>query len=69
MFQSLTSALVYDEIDVLNGAVFSWCAERRISLRSQEGVSAASAAIDLYLAGYETQEALLAALNDSDSLN
>lgn len=55
-----------DDMEVLSGALFSWCAERSIGLRSHEGVRVAGAIIDLFLAGYETQDALLGALSDRD---
>ncbi|OJF94113.1 hypothetical protein [Pararhizobium antarcticum] len=56
----------FDDVDALAGALFSWCAERSIRLRSQEGVSAAGAVIDLFLMGHQTQDDLLAALNRRD---
>ncbi|KQV39156.1 MULTISPECIES: hypothetical protein [unclassified Rhizobium] len=56
----------FDDMDALSGALFSWCAERSIRLRSHEGVKAAGAIIDLFLAGYETQDELLGALSDRD---
>ncbi|QFY62076.1 hypothetical protein FZ934_17735 [Rhizobium grahamii] len=55
-----------DDIDVLAGALYSWCAERNIKLRSQQGLSIASIAIDLYHAGHHTQDALLVALHERD---
>lgn len=64
MSHSVTSR---DDVEVLSGALFTWCAERSIRLRSQEGLSVAGAAIDLLLAGYRTQDALLGALADRDS--
>lgn len=51
------------EVDVVASAVFAWCAERRIGLRTQAGVSAASAAISLFESGYRTQDALFHALH------
>jgi hypothetical protein len=54
----------HEEIDILAGALNSWCAERRIRMKSQEGLSAANQAIDLYLAGHRTQDRLLAALRE-----
>lgn len=51
------------EVDVVTSAVFAWCAERRIGLRTQAGVSAASAAIALFESGYRTQDALFHALH------
>jgi hypothetical protein len=67
MSQSATSCTVFDDVDALSGALFSWCAERSIRLRSQEGVSAAGAVIDLFFAGYKTQDELLGALSDRNS--
>ncbi len=55
-----------DDIDVLAGALFAWCAERSIKLKSQEGLSVANIAIDLYDAGYQTQDGLLGALHDHE---
>ena len=67
MSQSATSCAIFDDVDALSGALFSWCAERGVRLRSQEGVSAAGAVIDLFIAGYTTQDELLGALNDRHS--
>ncbi|CAN7368315.1 hypothetical protein [Pararhizobium sp. LjRoot238] len=64
MSQSVTSGVVFDDVEALSGALFSWCAERSIRLRSQEGVSAAGAVIDLFFAGYTTQDEILGALSD-----
>lgn len=63
---SQVHAAAFDDVDVLSGALFSWCAERSIRLRSHEGVRAAGAIIDLFLAGYQTQDSLLGALSDRD---
>ncbi|MDO9415053.1 hypothetical protein [Pararhizobium sp.] len=62
MSQVTQSNCSSDDIDALSGALFSWCAERSIRLRSQEALDAASTAIDLYLAGHQTQDQLLGAL-------
>lgn len=59
-------ALISDDVDVLAGALYSWCAERNIKLRSQQGLSVASMAIDLYHAGHQTQDELLVALHECD---
>lgn len=59
-----TSFAISDDVDALSGALFSFCAERSIRLRSQEGISAAGAVIDLFFAGYTTQDELLGALSD-----
>lgn len=56
-----------DDVDVLAGALYSWCAERNIKLRSQQGLSIANIAIDLYHAGHHTQDELLVALHECDS--
>lgn len=57
--------LYSDDVDVLAGALYSWCAERNIKLSSQAGLTAASKAIDLYHAGHDSQERLLRALYDT----
>ena len=36
MSQSATSCAILDDVDALSGALFSWCAERGVRLRSQE---------------------------------
>ncbi len=59
-------SLQSDDVDVLAGALYSWCAERNIKLRSQQGLSIANIAIDLYHAGHQTQDDLLVALHESD---
>ena len=55
-----------EDIDALAGALYCWCAERSIKIESQEGLAAASVAIDLYLAGYQTQDRLLDALHSRE---
>ncbi|MBB3655765.1 hypothetical protein FHX15_000978 [Rhizobium sp. BK650] len=55
-----------EDVDALAGALYSWCAERNIKLRSQQGLSIASIAIDLYHAGHQTQDALLVALHERE---
>jgi hypothetical protein len=55
-----------EDVDVLAGALYTWCAERNIKLRSQQGLSIASIAIDLYHAGHQTQDELLVALHERD---
>ena len=55
-----------DDVDVLAGALYTWCAERNIKLLSQQGLSIANIAIDLYHAGHQTQDQLLVALHDCD---
>ncbi len=66
MSMMVNAPLYPDDIDVLAGALFAWCAERSIRLQSQEGLSAANLAIDLYNAGYHTQDRLLGALHDHE---
>lgn len=56
--------LYTDDVDVLAGALYAWCAERSIKLESQAGLAAASKAIDLYHAGHHTQDKLLGAMHD-----
>jgi hypothetical protein len=63
MSMMVTAPLYPDDIDVLASALFAWCAERSIKLQSQEGLSAANVAINLYNAGYQTQDQLLGALH------
>jgi hypothetical protein len=55
-----------DDIDVVAGALYAWCAERLIQLHSQEGLCAANIAIGLYDAGYQTADRLLGALHEQD---
>ena len=52
-----------EDVDVLAGALYTWCAERNIKLHSQQGLAIASIAIDLYHAGHQTQDDLLVALH------
>jgi hypothetical protein len=59
--------LYSDEVDVLAGALYAWCAERNIKLSSQAGLAVASKAIDLYHAGHDTQDQLLGALHAFDA--
>ncbi|GGD76833.1 hypothetical protein [Rhizobium anhuiense] len=49
---------------MLRSALDDWCAERRIDIRSVEAQFAASTALDLYQAGYDSREKLLHALRD-----
>ncbi|MBB3315430.1 MULTISPECIES: hypothetical protein [unclassified Rhizobium] len=55
-----------DDVDVLAGALYAWCAEHNIKLRSQQGLAIASIAIDLYHAGHQTQDDLLVALHERE---
>ncbi|MFP5077372.1 hypothetical protein ACLE20_08685 [Rhizobium sp. YIM 134829] len=57
------------EVEIVEAAVLSLCAERSITLRSQAGLGIAGAAIDLFWAGYRTQEALRAALSTGGELS
>ncbi|NKJ04131.1 hypothetical protein [Rhizobium sp. SG741] len=66
MSMMVSAPLYADDIDVLANALFAWCAERNIKLQSQEGLSAANVAINLYDAGYQTQDRLLGALHDHE---
>lgn len=58
--------LCSEEIDILAGALYSWCAEHNIRMHSQAGLAAASKAIDLYHAGYHTRDGLLGALHEDE---
>jgi hypothetical protein len=51
-----------EDVEVLRSALDTWCAERRVNIRSTEAQSAASVALDLYQAGYNDNEKLLTAL-------
>lgn len=62
MSEYATQYAMPEDFDALSGALFAWCAERSILLRSQEALNVASAAIDLFLAGHRTQDQLLGAL-------
>jgi len=66
MSMMVSAPLYADDIDVLANALFAWCAERSIKLQSQEGLSVANVAINLYDAGYQTQDRLLGALHDHE---
>jgi hypothetical protein len=67
MSMMANSQLYSDDVDVLAGALYTWCAERSVKLQSQEGLFAASIAIDLYNAGHQTQDQLLGALYALDT--
>ncbi|MDL2408407.1 hypothetical protein PY650_22700 [Rhizobium calliandrae] len=60
----MVNSPLFDDVDILAGALYAWCAERSINLHSQEGLSAANVAINLYDAGYQTQDRLLGALHE-----
>lgn len=66
MSMMVNSPLYPDDVDILAGALYAWCAERSIKLQSQEGLSAANVAIGLYDAGYQTQDQLLGALHQHE---
>lgn len=66
MSMIVTSPLHSEEVDILAGALYSWCAEHNIKMTSQAGLSAASKAIDLYHAGYHTRDKLLGALHGDE---
>jgi hypothetical protein len=51
-----------EDLDILRHALDAWCAEKRIDIKSSEAHIAASAALDLYQAGYNDGERLLLAL-------
>jgi hypothetical protein len=64
----INSAFYPEDLDVLRNALDAWCAERRVDIRSVEAQSAASAALDLYQAGHNSQERLLTALKERKGL-
>ena len=64
MSMIVTSPLSSDDIDVLASALYAWCAERSVKLHSQQGLSVANIAINLYDAGHQTQDKLLGALHE-----
>ncbi|WFR99540.1 hypothetical protein PR016_10180 [Rhizobium tumorigenes] len=65
MTMLIQTPICSDEVDVLAGALYSWCAEREIKLSSQAGLAVANRAIDLLHAGHRTQEELLSALHNA----
>lgn len=58
----VNSSFSSEDLDVLRSALDAWCTERRVDIKSTEAQSAASAALDLYQAGYTDNEKLLTAL-------
>ena len=66
MTAALSMSAPADDVDVLAGALYSWGAERNLKPRSQQGLSIASIAIDLYHAGHHTQDGLLTALHECE---
>ncbi|MBO9132245.1 hypothetical protein J5289_13575 [Rhizobium sp. B230/85] len=65
MTMLIQTPICSEEVDVLAGALYAWCAEREIKLSSQAGLAAANRAIDLFHAGHRTQEDLLSALHNA----
>lgn len=66
MSMMVNSPLSSDDVDVLAGALYAWCAERSVKLHSQEGLFAANVAINLFDAGHQTQDQLLGALHQHE---
>lgn len=64
----INSAFTSDDVDVLRGALNSWCAERGIDISSSEAKFAASAALDLFQSGHTTSDGLLVALREHRGL-
>lgn len=64
----VNSSFSSEDLDVLRSALDAWCTERRVDIKSTEAQSAASAALDLYQAGYTDNEKLLTALRAHKSL-
>lgn len=60
----VNSSFSPEDLDVLRSALDAWCSERRIDIKSVDAQFAASAALDLYQAGYDSREKLLHALRD-----
>lgn len=58
----INAAFSPDDVDLLRGALNSWCRERRVDINSSEAQSAASAAIELFQSGHNTDEKLNIAL-------
>ena len=58
----VNAAFSPDDVDTLRGALNSWCRERRVDIESSEARTAASAAINLFHAGHNTNEKLMRAL-------
>jgi hypothetical protein len=57
-----------EDVEVLRGALGSWCVEKRVDMKSAAAQSAASAAIDLFQSGHNTPERLLDALREHNAL-
>ncbi|MGO4440489.1 hypothetical protein [Rhizobium sp. RAF56] len=60
----INAAFSPDDVDLLRGALNSWCRERRVDINSSEAQFAASAAIDLFQSGHTTDEKLNHALRE-----
>ena len=58
----VNAAFSPDDVDMLRGALNSWCREKRVDVNSSEARFAASAAIDLFHSGHNTNEKLMRAL-------
>jgi hypothetical protein len=57
-----------EDFDVLRNALDSWCAEKRVDIKSPEAQFAASAALDFFQAGHNDTEKLLSALRGHKAL-
>ncbi len=57
-----------EDVDILRGALNSWCLEKRVDMKSSTAQFAASAAIDLFQSGHNTSEKLLEALREHRAL-
>jgi hypothetical protein len=64
----INSAFTADDVDVLRGVLNSWCAEKRIDIKSSEAQFAASAALDLFQSGHTTSDRLMVALREHRTL-
>ena len=63
----INAAFSPDDVDTLHGVLNSWYREKRIDINSSEAQSAASAAIDLFQSGHDTDEKLMLALRELKS--
>ncbi|KAA0699940.1 hypothetical protein DTW90_11565 [Neorhizobium sp. P12A] len=62
------SPFSFEDVEVMRGALDSWCVEKRIDVKSADAQFAASAAIDLFQSGHNTAEKLLDALREHRAL-
>ncbi len=62
------SPFSFEDVEVLRGALDSWCLEKRVDVKSSAAQFAASAAIDLFQSGQTTTEKLLDALREHNAL-